>query len=71
MPNPKLGTVTQDVTEAIKAAKGGQVEFRAEKKGIVHAGVGKSSFTQEALLDNIRAFMVNIHFECISGDLLT
>ncbi|OQR83728.1 50S ribosomal protein L1 [Achlya hypogyna] len=60
MPNPKLGTVTQDVTAAIQAAKGGQVEFRAEKKGIVHAGVGKVSFTNEALIENIRAFMVAI-----------
>ncbi len=58
MPNPKLGTVTQDVAEAIAAAKGGQVEFRAEKKGIIHAGVGKASFTEEALLENIRTFMV-------------
>ena len=58
MPNPKLGTVTQDVAEAIAAAKGGQVEFRAEKKGIIHAGVGKVSFSEEALLENIRAFMV-------------
>ncbi|CAK4071683.1 unnamed protein product [Aphanomyces euteiches] len=60
MPNPKLGTVTQDVTAAIQAAKGGQVEFRAEKKGIVHAGVGKVSFSDEALVENIRAFMVAI-----------
>ena len=51
MPNPKLGTVTNDVTEAVKAAKGGQVEFRAEKAGIVHAGVGKASFTEEALVE--------------------
>lgn len=55
MPNPKLGTVTADVGEAIKAAKGGQVEFRAEKAGIVHAGVGKASFSEEALNENIRA----------------
>ncbi|KAJ0400254.1 hypothetical protein ATCC90586_009307 [Pythium insidiosum] len=60
MPNPKLGTVTQDVAEAINAAKAGQVEFRAEKKGIVHAGIGKVSFSEEALLENIRAFMVAI-----------
>jgi large subunit ribosomal protein L1 len=57
MPNPKLGTVTNDVTEAVKAAKGGQVEFRAEKAGIVHAGVGKASFSEAALVENVRAFI--------------
>ncbi len=57
MPNPRLGTVTQNVTEAVEAAKGGQVEFRAEKAGIVHAGVGKASFTDDALVDNVRAFV--------------
>jgi large subunit ribosomal protein L1 len=57
MPNPKLGTVTNDVTEAVQAAKGGQVQFRAEKAGIVHAGVGKASFSNEALLENVRAFI--------------
>tara|TARA_R100000005_G_scaffold71208_1_gene38772 strand:+ start:1558 stop:2250 length:693 start_codon:yes stop_codon:yes gene_type:complete len=57
MPNPKLGTVTPNVGEAVKAAKGGQVEFRAEKSGIVHAGLGKSSFSKEALTENIRAFV--------------
>jgi large subunit ribosomal protein L1 len=57
MPNPRLGTVTPNVTEAVKAAKGGQVEFRAEKAGIVHAGVGKASFTDDALVDNVRAFV--------------
>src|SRR5229473_3451399 len=51
MPNPRLGTVTQNVAEAVQAAKGGQVEFRAEKAGIVHAGVGKASFTDDALVD--------------------
>jgi large subunit ribosomal protein L1 len=56
MPNPKLGTVTQDVAAAVKAAKGGQVEFRAEKAGIVHGGVGKASFADDALVENIRAF---------------
>src|SRR5262252_7322500 len=57
MPNPRLGTVTQNVAEAVQAAKGGQVEFRAEKAGIVHAGVGKASFTDDALVDNVRAFV--------------
>src|ERR1700688_1248956 len=57
MPNPRLGTATQNVTEAVQAAKGGQVEFRAEKAGIVHAGVGKVSFTDDALVDNVRAFV--------------
>jgi large subunit ribosomal protein L1 len=57
MPNPKLGTVTMDVGEAVRAAKGGQVEFRAEKAGIVHAGVGKASFPEAALMENIRAFV--------------
>ena len=57
MPNPKLGTVTNDIAQAIKATKGGQVEFRAEKAGLVHAGVGKASFTKEALVDNVKAFV--------------
>lgn len=57
MPNPKLGTVTPNIADAVKAAKGGQVEFRAEKTGIVHAGLGKSSFTKEALNENIKAFI--------------
>ena len=57
MPNPRLGTVTPNVAEAVKAAKGGQVEFRAEKAGIIHAGVGKASFSEEALLANVRAFV--------------
>ena len=56
MPNPKLGTVTMNVGEAVKAAKGGQVQFRAEKAGIVHAGVGKSSFDAQKLVENIKAF---------------
>ena len=57
MPNPKLGTVTNDLSEAIKAAKGGQVQFRADRKGVVHAGVGKQSFTDADLAENIRAFV--------------
>jgi len=57
MPNPKLGTVTPNVTEAVKAAKGGQVEYRTEKAGIIHAGVGKASFTEEAIAANVRAFV--------------
>ena len=56
MPNPKVGTVTTDVAQAVKDAKGGAVQFRVEKAGIVHGGVGKASFPVEALLDNIRAF---------------
>jgi large subunit ribosomal protein L1 len=56
MPNPKVGTVTPDVAGAVKAAKGGAVEFRVEKAGIIQAGVGKASFTEAALLENIKAF---------------
>jgi large subunit ribosomal protein L1 len=67
MPNPKLGTVTNDVAEAVAAAKGGQVEFRAEKAGIVHAGVGKVSFSDEALSDNVRAFVSAINRAKPSG----
>jgi large subunit ribosomal protein L1 len=57
MPNPKVGTVTMDVTGAVKAAKGGAVEFRVEKAGIVQAGVGKASFTEEQIAGNIKAFV--------------
>ncbi len=55
MPNPKLGSVTQDVTEAVKSAKGGQVEFRVEKAGIIHVGVGKASFSEDDIVTNVRA----------------
>ena len=57
MPNPKVGTVTPDVADAVKAAKGGAVEFRVEKAGIVHAGVGKASFTEDQIAGNIRALI--------------
>jgi len=56
MPNPKVGTVTTDLEQAIKAAKGGAVEFRVEKSGIIHAGVGKASFEEKALIENIKSF---------------
>jgi large subunit ribosomal protein L1 len=56
MPNPKVGTVTMDVTGAVKGAKGGSVEFRVEKAGIVQAGVGKASFSEDKLVANIKAF---------------
>ena len=61
MPNPKLGTVTPDVEKAIKAAKSGQVEFKLEKAGIVHAGIGKASFTEEAIAQNIKALVEAVH----------
>ena len=57
MPNPRVGTVTMDVAGAVQGAKGGAVEFRVEKSGIVHGGVGKASFTEKALAENIRAFV--------------
>ena len=57
MPNPKVGTVTMDVEAAVKAAKGGEVQFKAEKGGVVHAGVGKASFDEGKLVENIRAFV--------------
>ncbi|RPE63256.1 LSU ribosomal protein L1P [Pacificibacter maritimus] len=57
MPNPKVGTVTMDVKAAVEAAKGGEVQFKAEKGGVVHAGVGKASFSEAQLAENIRAFV--------------
>ncbi|HLG86704.1 MAG TPA: 50S ribosomal protein L1 [Alphaproteobacteria bacterium] len=67
MPNPKLGTVTPNVGEAVKAAKGGAVEYRAEKAGIVHAGIGKASFTEQALVENVQAFVTSINRAKPSG----
>jgi large subunit ribosomal protein L1 len=61
MPNPKLGTVTPNVTEAVKAAKGGQVQYKADKSGVVHAGIGKASFTEKAIEDNLRAIVAAIN----------
>lgn len=60
MPNPKVGTVTMDVAEAVKNAKGGEVQFRVEKAGVVHAGVGKASFDEAKLVENIRAFVTAV-----------
>ena len=57
MPNPKVGTVTMDVAEAVKNAKGGEVQFKVEKQGVVHAGVGKASFTEAQLVESVRAFV--------------
>ena len=60
MPNPKVGTVTMDVTQAVKDAKGGAVEFRVEKAGIVHAGVGKASFNEKQIAENVRALIDSV-----------
>merc|ERR1711916_139944 len=57
MPNPKVGTVTVDVKAAVQAAKGGEVQFKAEKGGVVHAGVGKASFKEDQLVENVKAFV--------------
>src|SRR5712691_10409740 len=60
LPNPKVGTVTMDVTQAVKDAKGGAVEFRVEKAGIVHAGVGKASFEEKSIAENVRALIDSV-----------
>lgn len=67
MPNPKLGTVTPNIKEAVEAAKGGQIAFRVEKAGIVHAGVGKASFSEEKLIANIKALVEAINRAKPSG----
>ena len=67
MPNPKVGTVTMDVAEAVKAAKGGEVQFKAGKGGIVHAGIGKASFDAEKLAENVRAFVAAVNRAKPSG----
>ena len=67
MPNPKIGTVTNDVAEAVRAVKGGQVAFRAEKAGLVHAGIGKASFSEDALTENAMAFIGAINKAKPSG----
>lgn len=60
MPNPKVGTVTKDVVKAVQEAKAGAVQFKTDRQGVVHAGLGKASFSDAALLDNIRSFMVSL-----------
>ena len=67
MPNPKLGTVTPNVKEAVEAAKGGQVQFRVEKAGLIHAGVGKASFDETSLFENIKALVDAINRAKPSG----
>jgi len=67
MPNPKVGTVTMDVKSAVEAAKGGEVQFKAEKAGVVHAGVGKASFDADKLAENVRAFVSAVNRAKPSG----
>jgi large subunit ribosomal protein L1 len=67
MPNPKVGTVTMDVKEAVEAAKGGQVQFKAEKAGVVHAGIGKASFDEAKLIENVKAFVSAVNRAKPSG----
>ena len=67
MPNPKTGTVTMDVAKAVKAAKSGEVQFRVEKSGIIHAGIGKSSFDEKSIIENIKAFIKAVSVAKPSG----
>ena len=67
MPNPKVGTVTMDVTKAVSDAKGGAVEFRVEKAGVIHAGIGKASFAEDKLAENVTAFLAAIQKARPSG----
>lgn len=67
MPNPKVGTVTMDVAKAVSDSKGGAVEFRVEKAGIIHAGIGKASFTEDKLAENVKAFLTDIQKARPSG----
>jgi large subunit ribosomal protein L1 len=67
MPNPKVGTVTPNVAQAVKDAKGGAIEFRVEKAGVIHAGIGKASFTEDALLANVRALIEALNRSRPSG----
>jgi len=67
MPNPKVGTVTMDVADAVKAAKGGEVQFKAGKGGVVHAGIGKASFDETKLVENVRAFVTAVNRAKPSG----
>ena len=67
MPNPKLGTVTMDVSQAVKSAKSGEVQFRVEKSGIVHAGIGKSSFDEKSIIENVKAFIKAVSVAKPSG----
>ncbi len=67
MPNPRVGTVTMDIKAAVEAAKGGEVQFRAEKAGVVHAGIGKASFDEAAMVANVKAFVAAVHKARPSG----
>ena len=67
MPNPKVGTVTMDVATAIKNAKGGEVQFKVEKAGVIHGGVGKASFDEAKLVENVRAFVTAVNRAKPSG----